>query len=228
MSVDRWAAVDALLERSLLPSDPTLDGVLARSAGAGLPDHAVSPLQGKLLTLLARLAGATRILEIGTLGGYSTVWLARALLPGGRMISLEADPNRAAVARDAIAGAGFGDRVEVRTGPALESLPSLVAEGAGPFDLIFIDADKPNNPEYLRWAIVLSRVGTVIIADNVVRGGAIIDDAVKDPSTMGARAFLADLGAHPAIDATVVQTVGSKGHDGFALAIVGDIARTVP
>ena len=166
------------------------------------------------------MAGARTILEIGTLGGYSTVWLARALPAGGRLVTLEADPTHAAVARETVDRAGLAAIVEVRLGPALESLPALLAEGAGPFDVVFIDADKPNNPAHLRWAIALSRPGTVIVADNVVRGGAVTDAGSTDASVRGIRTFLADLAAHPHLDATVIQTVGSKGHDGFALTIV--------
>lgn len=221
MTGDRWEEVDVALEGLVLPPDPVLDAIVGASARAGLPDHRVSALQGKMLTMLARIAVATTILEIGTLGGYSTVCLARALPPGGRLISLEADPHHAEIARESVGRAGFGANVEIRVGLALETLPALGAEGVGPFDLVFIDADKPNDPAYLRWAVALGRPGTVIIVDNVIRAGSIIDDAATDPSTVGSRAVLGDLGSHPAIDATAIQTVGVKGHDGFALAIVG-------
>ncbi|MDQ3512543.1 MAG: O-methyltransferase [Chloroflexota bacterium] len=224
---DRWAAIDAYLEDRLMPPDPALTGALDGSARAGLPDIRVSPLQGKFLMLLARMCQATTILEIGTLGGYSTIWLARGLPEGGHLITLETDPSHAAVARESIGRAGLSVSVEVRVGPALETLPLLAAEGAGPFDLVFIDADKPNNSAYLRWAVALSHPGTVIVVDNVVRAGAVIDETTTDPSTMGVRAFLDDLSAHPSLDATALQTVGTKGHDGFVLAIVtGDAAET--
>jgi predicted O-methyltransferase YrrM len=184
----------------------------------------VSALQGSLLALLARLRGARRILELGTLGGYSTIWLARTLPAGGRLVTLERDAHHAEVARAAIAAAGLGDVVDLRVGPALETLPRLAGEGAGPFDLVFVDADKAANPEYLRWALVLGAPGTLIVADNVVRGGAVLDPPDDDPAARGARRFLELLAAEPRVSATVVQTVGAKGHDGFALALVKDAA----
>ncbi len=219
-SSDLWNAVDAYFGQTVAPSDPALDAALAASDAAGLPQIAVSPPQGKLLQLLARIRGARNILEIGTLGGYSTICLARALPEGGRLISLEYDPRHAEVARGNIAGAGLADRVEVRVGAALDSLPKLQDEGAGPFDLVFIDADKANNPHYLHWALELSRPGTLIIVDNVVRGGRVGDPANQDPDVLGTRAALELIAAEPRLDGTAVQTVGVKGYDGFALALV--------
>jgi predicted O-methyltransferase YrrM len=220
MTQEQWTAVDRYLTDLLVPPDPALTAALEASAAAGLPAINVAPNQGKLLFLLARVQGARTILEIGTLGGYSTIWLARALPPGGRLITLEADPKHAEVARGNLARAGLGDVVDVRLGPALETLPRLAAEGRGPFDLIFIDADKPSYPDYLGWALRLSRRGSLIIADNVVRGGGVIDPANADPRVQGARRFNALLAAEPRVSATAIQTVGSKGYDGFALALV--------
>ena len=220
MTPERWAAVDRYITDLLVPSDPVLDAALAASAAAGLPSHQVSPNEGKLLWLLARLQQARAILEIGTLGGYSTIWLARGLVPGGRVVTLEADPKHADVARVNLRHAGLGDAVDVRVGRALDTLPGLAREGLGPFDLIFIDADKENNPEYLRWALALSRRGTLIVADNVVRGGAVADAASADPAVQGIRRFNTLLAAEPRVAATEIQTVGAKGYDGFALALV--------
>jgi predicted O-methyltransferase YrrM len=216
----RWTAVDRYLDGLLVGADVALDEALAANAAAGLPAIDVSPTQGKLLQLLAQLQGARTILEIGALGGYSTIWLARALPADGRLITLELDPSHAEVATANIARAGFADRVEVRLGPALATLPTLAAEGLGPFDLVFIDADKQQSAEYFDWAIRLSRLGSLIIVDNVVRGGAIIDPASADPSVRGSRRFLEQLAAEPRVTATAIQTVGAKGHDGFALAVV--------
>jgi len=221
MSERKWDEVDSWLEERLLPPDPDLEAALAANEAAGLPAIDVSPLQGKLLHLLARMAGACRILEIGTLGGYSSIWLARALPEGGRLVTLEAVDAHAEVARQNIAGAGLSDRVDIRTGPALETLPRLHEEGEGPFDFVFIDADKPNNPAYLEWALRLSRPGTVIVGDNVVREGRIADAASRDESVVGTRDFLAMLGSEKRLSATALQTVGAKGWDGFALAVVG-------
>jgi predicted O-methyltransferase YrrM len=215
-----WTAVDTYIAQNLIPSDPSLDETMKANADAGLPSIDVSPTQGKLLHLLARIQGAKRILEVGTLGGYSTIWLARALPSDGKLITLELDPKHAEVAAANIQRAGFTSLVEQRVGPALESLARLYAEGPAPFDLIFLDADKPNNPVYLDWAIRLSRPGTVIIGDNVIREGEIIDAGNTDPSVIGTRTFLEKLGSHPHLDATAIQTVGSKGYDGFAIAIV--------
>lgn len=220
MSQERWTEVDDYISAALIPADPDLATVLAANAEADLPAHDVSPLQGRLLELLARMQGARRILEIGTLGGYSTIWLARALPPDGRLITLEIDARRAEVARSNVDRCGLGGVVDVRVGPALTTLHALKAEGAGPFDLIFIDADKPNNPRYLQWAIELSHAGSIIVGDNVVRDGGVSDLANADPNVVGVRQFLADMGRHPRLSATAIQTVGIKGYDGFALALV--------
>ena len=220
MSKDRWDAVDRYLADRYVPPDEALEQALRASEAAGLPSIAVSPTQGKLLQILARMQGATRILEIGTLGGYSTIWLARALPPGGRLISLESDPKHAEVARANLDRAGLADMVEVRVGEASESLPTLEAEGAGPFDLAFIDADKVSTPEYFAWALKLARPGGVIVVDNVVRGGAVVDPDSDDPSVQGVRRFHDLLEAEPRVSATAIQTVGSKGYDGFAIAYV--------
>ncbi len=220
MMQDRWTAVDRYLTDLLVPSDASLDAALRANAAAGLPPHDVSPNEGRLLQLLARAQGARTILEIGTLGGYSTIWLARALPAAGRLVTLEADPKHAGVARANIARAGFGGVVELRLGRALDTLPTLAAEGRGPFDLIFIDADKRHNPDYLAWALKLSRRGSLIIADNVVRGGAVADAATEDPSVQGVRRFIEMLAAEPRCSATAIQTVGSKGYDGFVIALV--------
>jgi predicted O-methyltransferase YrrM len=220
MYQDQWAAVDRYIINSLVPPDPVLDAALATNAAAGLPLHDVAPNQGKLLQLLALLVGARMILEIGTLGGYSTIWLARALPVGGRLVTLEADPRHAEVARANIDRAGLADVVDMRVGPALDTLPQLEKEGIESFDLIFIDADKQNNPQYLSWALKLSRRGTLIIGDNVVRDGAVIDAASSDPVVQGLRRFFELLGDEPRLSATALQTVGSKGYDGFAMALV--------
>jgi predicted O-methyltransferase YrrM len=203
-----------------VPEGPALQAALTARAAAGLPAHEVSSLQGRFLELLARLCGARAILELGTLAGYSTIWLARALPAGGSLITVEVDPAFAAVARANVASAGVSDRVDVRSGPALEVLAALVAEKAGPFDLVFLDADKRSNPDYLSWALHLTRSGSLIVADNVVRGGAILDAASTDATVQGVRRFHELLGAHPRLTATALQTVGVKGHDGFALALV--------
>ncbi|MGG0813429.1 O-methyltransferase [Paenibacillus alvei] len=205
-----------------MPSDPVLEAVLAANAAAGLPAHDVSPNQGKLLHLLAKLQGARMILEIGTLGGYSTIWFARALPQGGRVYTLEASLKHAEVAQTNLLNAGIADKVEIRTGLAADSLAQLDAEAHGPFDLIFIDADKQGNPEYLNWALKLSRPGTLIIGDNVVRGGAVVDEYSDDPSVIGVRSFFELIAAEPRLSATAMQTVGSKGYDGFVMALVVD------
>jgi predicted O-methyltransferase YrrM len=215
-----WAGVDAYYNGLLVGNDPALDAALADSAAAGLPSIHVSPSQGKLLHLLARACGARTILEIGTLGGYSTIWLARALPAGGRLVTLEAEPRHAAVARGNIARAGLADIVDLRLGAAQDTLPRLAAEARGPFDLIFIDADKQGYPGYLAWALKLSRRGTLILADNVVRKGAVIDPSSTDPTVLGVRRMNELLAAEPRLSATVVQTVGSKGYDGLVIALV--------
>lgn len=216
MALDRWTAVDAWVAELLVPSDPVLDAALAASDVAGLPQHAVSPSQGKLLHLLARLREARAILEIGTLGAYSTIWLARALPPGGRLVTLEAAAAHAAVARANLTRAGLDDVVTLHEGRALDTLPRLV----GPFDMVFIDADKPSNPEYLAWALRLSRPGALIVVDNVVRNGAVVDADSADPAVQGVRRLHAMLAAEPRASATTIQTVGSKGWDGFTLVLV--------
>lgn len=225
MSQEQWTAVDHYITDLLVPHDPALDEALQASGAAGLPPIAVSPNQGKLLQLIARVQGARTILELGTLGGYSTIWLARALPAEGRLITLEANPQYAEVARTNFAKAGLTEVVELREGPALEALPQLAAEDQGPFDLIFIDADKQNNPGYFEWALKLSRLGSLIITDNVVRGGAILDSTIEDPhhgaaGVEGIRRFYELLAAESRVSATAIQTVGSKGYDGFAMALV--------
>ncbi|MGY3336054.1 putative O-methyltransferase YrrM [Streptomyces filamentosus] len=220
MTNPQWNDVDAYLTDLLVPADEALTAALADSAAAGLPEIAVAPNQGKLLHLLAQVQGARRILEIGTLGGYSTIWLARALPDGGRLISLEYDPRHAEVARGNLARAGLADRAEVRTGPALDTLPLLEEEGAGPFDLVFVDADKANNPHYVTWALKLSRPGTLIVVDNVVRGGRVAAEDPADPAITGTRAMFDLVAREPRLDATAIQTVGAKGHDGLLLARV--------
>jgi predicted O-methyltransferase YrrM len=220
VSLGLWTAVDRYINELFVPQDDALDAALEASAAAGLPSIDVAPNQGKLLYLLARMQGARTILEIGTLGGYSTIWLARALPAEGRLISLEADARHAEVARANIARAELAKIVEVRVGKALNSLPRLAAEDRGPFDLIFIDADKGNNPKYFEWAMKLARRGSVIIADNVVRDGAVIDAKSRDSDVRGIRRFNEMVAADPRVSATAIQTVGSKGYDGFAIALV--------
>jgi len=220
MNQEQWTAVDRYVTDLLLPADPVLAAALEASTAAGLPSIQVSPPQGRLLELLARLQGARSILEIGTLGGYSTICLARALPPGGRLVTLELEPRHAAVARENLARAGLGGVVELRLGPAADTLAQLAAEGAGPFDLVFIDADKAGYPDYLAASLRLARRGSVILADNVVRHGAVADPACADPAVQGVRRFHALVAAEPRVRATVIQTVGAKGYDGFTLALV--------
>lgn len=212
--------MDDFICEHLLEPDPALDAALAASEAAGLPPIAVTPNQGKLLELLVRIQGARRVLELGTLGGYSTIWLARGLPKGGRLVTLELDPEYAAVAEANIARAGVADSVELRVGPALETLAAMHAAGEEAFDLIFIDADKQNYPGYLEWSLKLSRPGTVLIGDNVVRSGGIVDPANEDGAVEGVRRFYELLAEEASVDATAVQTVGGKGHDGFALGVV--------
>ena len=222
MPEDQWTAVDQYFSERLLPSDPTLESALESSVTAGLPAISVSPNQGKFLQMLAQIVGARSILEIGTLGGYSTIWLARGLRAKGRVITLELDPKHAEVAQHNISRAGLEDVVELRIGNALETLPQLSAERRGPFDLIFIDADKENIPAYFEWALKLSRLGTLIVVDNVVRDGAVIDPDSSDPRVHGVRRFIEQLGAESRASGTVIQTVGIKGYDGFAIVRVGE------
>jgi predicted O-methyltransferase YrrM len=215
-----WIDVDRYFVDTLHLSDPVLDATMAANAAAELPAIDVAPNQGKLLHLFAKLVSAKKILEMGTLGGYSTIWLARALPPGGRVLSLEFNPQHAEVAKSNLQRAGLSDRVEIRVGAALDSLPIIQDEGLGPFDFIFIDADKPNNPGYLEWAIKLSRPGTLIIVDNVVRDGAVADSSSADPTVEGTRRMFELMAGDSRLSSTALQTVGSKGYDGFAMAIV--------
>lgn len=220
MDWEQWRAVDAFIAGKLLLPDSSLDKVLAANAAAGLPQIDISPLHGKLLYLLARMINARRVLEIGTLGGYSTIWLARALPENGRVITLEIDPRHAAIACGNFVRAGVEARIDVRLGPALETLAKLHAEQAGPFDLVFIDADKRNNPRYLAWAVRLTRSGGVVISDNVVRSGKILEPDSADQDVQGTREFYDLLASEPRLSATAIQTVGSKGWDGFAIAVL--------
>jgi predicted O-methyltransferase YrrM len=220
MNQELWTAVDQYLVEQLVPADPALEAARQANAAAGLPAIDVSPLEGKQLHLLARMQKAARILEIGTLGGYSTIWLARALPPQGRLVTLEFAAKHAAVARENLERAGLASRVELREGPAATSLEQLHAEGVAPFDMIFIDADKKNNPVYLEWSLRLSRPGSLIVVDNVVRDGAVIDAQSEDPDIQGIRRFFEMLAREPRLSATAIQTVGSKGYDGFVLALV--------
>lgn len=222
MTEDRWTAVDRYVADVVVPSDPALDATLEASTAAGLPPINVAPNQGKLLALLVQMRSARTVLEIGTLGGYSTIWMAGALPADGRLVTLEAEPTYAEVARGNIARAGLADVVDVRVGPALATLPQLAAEGAGPFDVVFIDADKSANADYFSWALRLTRRGSIIVVDNVVRGGAVLDAGSADPGVQGTRRLYELLGQEPRVSATVIQTVGSKGYDGFALAVVTD------
>jgi predicted O-methyltransferase YrrM len=212
-----WRAVDEYLVSTLVPEDDALTGARDRGRSAGLPAIEVAPNQGKLLYLLAKAIGASSILEVGTLAGYSTIWLARALPPDGRLITLEAAPEHAAVARENIAGAGLADRVDVIVGPALETLPTLRDRR---FDFVFIDADKPNNPHYVEHAIAMANSGALIVVDNVVRGGGVAEPGNEDPSIVGTRACLELMAGNERLEATAIQTVGSKEWDGFAIARV--------
>lgn len=220
MEPDQWSAVDQYLGSLLLPKDPVLEAAQEASANAGLPSIAVSPLQGKLLQILAQMQNASRTLEIGTLGGYSTIWLARGLAAGGSIVTLELDPKHARVARQNLDFAGLQKVVEIQIGRAIETLPKLAADRAGPFDLIFIDADKVSIPEYFGWALKLSRPGTVIVVDNVIRKGEVANAGSDDVSVRGVRRFLEELSRNEKVSATTLQTVGAKGYDGFTLAIV--------
>jgi predicted O-methyltransferase YrrM len=220
VSNDQWNAVDRYFSDLFVPPDAALDAALQATADAGMPLINVAPNQGQLLHILALSVGARAILEIGTLGGYSTIWLARALPAGGHLVTLEADPRHAEVARANIARAGLADVVEVRLGRGLDTLPQLAAEGRGPFDLVFIDADKASTADYFAWALKLSRRGSLIIVDNVVRDGAVADAASDDPNVQGIRRFAAAAAAEPRVTVTAIQTVGSKGYDGLAIAVV--------
>jgi predicted O-methyltransferase YrrM len=215
-----WTKVDRYFADLLAPVDAALDAALKANEQAGLPQIDVTSLQGKFLEFLVRVSGAKRVLEIGTLGGYSTIWLARAMPQGGRIVTLELDPHHARVARGNLQNAGVLNLVDLRVGPALDSLSTLVTENAEPFDLIFIDADKQGYPDYLQASLRLSRPGTVIVADNVVREGKVIDPDSKDANVQGVQRFTELLAAEPRLSATVLQTVGAKGYDGFALAVV--------
>ena len=220
MSENLWSNVDEYLVSLLLPSDSALEEALANSTTAGLPPISVAPNQGKFLELLARMQGSRRILEIGTLGGYSTIWLARSLPSDGNLVTLELEPVHAEVARKNIDRAGLGQVVEIRVGPAARSLQDLIDENVEPFDFIFIDADKEGYPKYLELSMQLSRPGTVIVADNVVRDGEIANTKSSDERVLGARTFLVQAAADDRLEGTAVQTVGSKGYDGFALLVV--------
>jgi predicted O-methyltransferase YrrM len=220
LSRELWNKVDEFVGETLLDSDPALEGALKASSDAGLPPIAVSPAQGRFLQLLARIHGARSILELGTLGGYSTILLARALPPDGRLITLELNPGYAEVARANIARAGLGERVELRVGPAADGLRDLIAEGAGPFDLVFIDADKSSTPTYFELSLGLVRPGGIIVVDNVVRGGSLVDESSDDENALGMRRFHELAGREPRVEATTIQTVGLKGYDGFTLALV--------
>ncbi len=220
MTDETWTAVDEYAAGLLAPHDEALEAALRTSEEAGLPEIQVSPAQGKLLYLLVKSIGAEQVLEFGTLGGYSTIWLGRAVPAGGRLITLEAEPSNAEVASQNINRAGLGDLVDLRVGPALDQLPQLEAEGAGPFDLTFIDADKVHTPDYFAWALDHSRPGSLIISDNVVRFGGLADPNSDDPAIPAQRRLHEMLAANPRVEATTIQTVGVKGHDGFNLALV--------
>lgn len=220
MSQDLWTAIDTYLSTQLVPSDPILDAVRKSGEDADLPAIAVTPTLGKFLYLIARITNAKKILEIGTLAGYSTICLARALPPDGRLITLEYEPKHAAIASQNFSRAGLQQRIELHVGKALDTLPKIAAANSAPFDLIFIDADKQNNPQYFAWSLKLSRPGTVIIIDNVVREGAILDANSTDPAIQGTRQLFDLLHADPRVQATALQIVDAKGHDGFALALV--------
>jgi predicted O-methyltransferase YrrM len=220
VAAETWTAVDEYVTGLLAPHDEALEAVLRASEDAGLPKIQVSPPQGKLLHLLAKTLGARAILEFGTLGGYSTIWLGRALPEGGRLVTLEAEPRYAEVAERNIAAVGLDEVVDLRLGPALDLLPGLEAEGVGPFDLTFIDADKANSPEYFTWALEHSRPGSLIVADNVIRDGRLVDLADDDPVIQGQRRLHEQLAAEPRVEATTIQTVGAKGYDGFNIARV--------
>ena len=223
MSESLWRDVDRYIEERLIDEDPALSAALEASGRFGLPDIAVSPSQGKMLNLLARSTGARRILEIGTLGGYSTIWMGRALADSGRMISLEMDPRHAEVARGNLETAGLGDKVDIWIGAALDLLPKVAAADVGPFDFSFIDADKANIPDYLDWTIRMSRPGAMIVVDNVVRHGALVDEEATDAAVVGVRRMHDMLRTDSRVSAISIQTVGAKGYDGFTLMVVGEL-----
>jgi len=220
MTQEIWTAVDNYFDGLLIPQDSALDEALAACTAANLPAIQVSSVQGKLLHLLARIMGARNILEIGTLGGYSTIWMARALPEGGRIVTLEADPKHAEVARGNFVRAGVESKVELRLGKALDTLPQVAADGRGPFDIFFIDANKSNMPEYFEWSLKLARPGSIIFADNVVRDGAVLDAKSKDADIQGIRRFLEMVGKEKRVSGTALQTVSTKSYDGFALVLV--------
>lgn len=220
MSQELWTAVDGYIGETFGLDEPAVVAALAASDAAGLPPIAVSPAQGKLLHIFALMLGARRILEVGTLGGYSTIWMAKALPEGGRLVSLEIDAKHAETARGSIAKAGLADKVEVKLGPALDSLAALHTAGEAPFDLVFIDADKENNSNYFDWALKLTRKGSLILVDNVVRAGRILQADSAEPQVQGVRRFYERIAAEPRVTATAVQTVGLKGWDGLAVALV--------
>lgn len=217
MNDELWTTVDDYIDALFVPADQALDDALRDSSAAGLPPINVAPNQGKLLELLAKINRSRRILEIGTLGGYSTIWMARSLPENGELISLELDLHHAAVARKNIDRAGFGSKVDIRVGPAADSLRDMISEGVEPFDFVFIDADKESYPQYFTLSMELSRAGTVIVADNVVREGAVTDPTSADERVQGVRQFFDLVAASERVEGTVIQTVGSKGYDGFAL-----------
>lgn len=220
MSHDTWTAVDEALAELLVEPDSALDAALATSSHAGLPDIAVSPNLGKFLSLLVQISGARRVLEVGTLGGYSTIWLAKSLPAGGTVTTLELDEAHANVARGNLERAGLGDRVQIRVGLATDELSAMTNEGVEPFDFIFLDADKEGYPAYFAGGLALSRPGTLIVADNVVRDGAVFDAAQSTPVLEGVRTFLSDVAAEPRVEAVGLQMVGTKGYDGIAIARV--------
>ena len=220
MTKDIWEAVETYLDKTLISPDSALDAALADATAANLPAIQVASVQGKLLHLLARIMGARNILEIGTLGGYSTIWMARALPDGGRIVTLEADPKHADVAQKNFTRAGVAAKVELRLGKALDTLPKVAADGRGPFDMFFIDANKSNMPEYFEWSLKLARKGSLIIADNVVREGAVLDSKSKDADIQGIRRFLEMVGKEKRVSGTALQTVSTKNYDGFALVLV--------
>jgi predicted O-methyltransferase YrrM len=218
--LDIWKKVDSFFTDALIPADPALDSAIAANRKADLPAIDVTPLQGRFLELMIRATGARRVLEIGTLGGYSTIWMARAVGSRGRVVTLELDSRHAKIAQHNLDQADIGGCVDLRVGPASEALAALAAEGSEPFDFVFIDADKAGYPDYIQWSLKLSRPGTMIIADNVVRDGKVINPADPDPNIQGVRSFTELIAAEPRLSSTVLQTVGSKGYDGFAIAIV--------